>query len=186
MKLTTNSKRMSSAERSELAKLVRLRSRVAKNEVMATIGTKMARFESHLAAQYDKYDEHWAELSKEADAKVKQLDAELAKRCQQLGIPDRFRPELDISWYHRGENATKQRREELIRVAKSELEAQALRAKSLIERKEVELIGKIVEEGMDSENAKAFLEAMPTADQLMPELTLSKIEKVVGQLPYEA
>jgi hypothetical protein len=186
MKLTTKSQRMSSAERSELAKLVRLRSRVARNEVMASIGTKLAHFEAQLAATYDKYDEHWAELSKEADAKVKQLDAELAKRCRELGIPDRFRPELDVRWYRRGENATKERRAELIRVAKSELESQALRAKSLIERKEVELIGKIVEEGMDSENAKAFLEAMPTVDQLMPELTLSKIEKAVGQLPYEA
>jgi hypothetical protein len=171
--------RMTVAERSELAKLVRLRSKVAKNEVMATIAVRLAQFEAQVATRYDKFDEHWAALSLEADKKIEQLDGELAKRCEALGIPARFRPQLEVSWYHRGENASKERRAELRRVAESKLQAQAMRAKADIERREVDLITQIVQEGLDSERAKAFLDAMPTVNQLMPELALNAVEKIL-------
>jgi hypothetical protein len=179
MKHETEKSRMNSAERSELAKLVRLRSRVARNEVMASIVMRLAQFEAQVATKYDKYDEHWAELTREADEKIKQLDGELAKRCEALGIPARFRPELDVCWYSRGENAAKERRAELRRVAESRLEAQALRAKADIDRREVDLITQIVQEGLDSEHAKAFLETMPTVSELMPELMLNTVEETL-------
>lgn len=172
--------RMTTGERAELAKLARLRARVARNDVDARIAVCLANFEAQIAAVYSKYDEHWAELTTEAEAIVKRVDAELAKRCRELGIPERFRPEFDLSWYRRGENATKDRRAELRLVAKSRLDAQARHAKVEIDRVEADIIGKIVEESLTSASAKALLQNMPTAERLMPELSLDDVEARLG------
>jgi hypothetical protein len=64
-----------------------------------------------------------------------------------------------------------------------------LRAKAQIEHTEVDLITKIVQEGLDSASAKEFIENMPTVEQLMPQLSLSTVETKVQrkdrQLEYE-
>lgn len=172
--------RMTTGERAELAKLARLRAKVAKNDVDARIAVCLANFEAQVAAVYSQYDAHWEELTAEAEAVVKRCDAELAKRCKELGIPERFRPEFHLSWHHRGENASKERRAELRRVAESRLDAQADRAKVEVERCEADIIGKIVEEGLTTASAKALLANMPTTERLMPELSLGDIE---GRLP---
>ena len=92
-------------------------------------------------------------------------------------MPESFRPELRVSWYSRGENADKERRTELRNVAESELEARAQRAKCAIERAEAELLIQITADGLTTKAARAFLEALPTVDQLMPNLQLSDLEK---------
>lgn len=168
--------RMSTGERVELAKLARLRARVAKNDVEARIATCFAHFEAQLAAKYSEYDQNWATLTAEAEERMKRLDTELARRCQQLGIPEAFRPRLSVGWYGRGENASKERRVELRRVAQSSLEAQSRRAKLEIERAEAEIIGKIVEASLASSAAKALLENLPAVTQLIPELSLHDME----------
>lgn len=179
-----NESRMTVGERSELTKWVRMRSKVRKSDVMARTTTLLARFEAQLASRYDEYDSHWREIAQEAEEKVKQLDSELAKRCQALGIPVQFRPSLELSWYGRGENADKQRRQELRAVAESELEAQATQAKSRIEHDELDLITEIVQEGLGSERAKAFFESLPPVEELVPELTLNAVEKKTAMPRY--
>lgn len=168
--------RMTAAERSELAKLARLRAKVAKNDVEARIAVCLANFEAQVAAVYSEHDKHWAELTEEAEAAVKRFDVELAQRCRELGIPERFRPRLELGWYGRGENGCQKRRAELRLVAESRLDAQARRAKVEIERAEADIIGKIVEASVTSAKAKALLENMPSAQHLMPELSLGDVE----------
>jgi hypothetical protein len=168
---------MSTAERLELSKVVRLRAKVAKNDVMASIAQQLANVEKQLAARYSGNEVKWAELKKDAEKTVMRADAELAKRCREMGIPESFRPELRVNWYSRGENADKERRTELRNVAESELEARAQRAKCAIERAEAELLTQITADGLTTKAARTFLEALPTVDQLMPNLQLSDLEK---------
>jgi hypothetical protein len=96
-----------------------------------------------------------------------------------LGIPKRFRPQLEVEWYGRGENMFKERRTELRNVAESQLEARAARAKVTIDHDELNLTTKIVQEGLDSEHAKAFLAALPSVETLMPPVSLPEIEAKV-------
>lgn len=172
--------RMTRTERAELAKVARLRAKVAKSDVDARIAVCLANFEAQLAAVYGEYDKHWSELTMEAEAAVKRFDDELAERCRELGIPERFRPRLELGWYKRGENGSKDRRIELRLVAETRLDAQARRAKVEIERAEADVIGKIVRESLTSTTAKGLLESMPSVTHLMPELSLGDVEARLG------
>ena len=123
------------------------------------------------------YDEHWAEVSREAEEKIKKLDTEIAKRCRALGIPEAFRPQLSVDWYGRGENATKERRRELRVAAVSELQARAQKAKCVIDQAEAEVLTQLTAQGLTTEAARTFLETMPSVEKLMPKLQLADLEK---------
>ena len=169
--------RMSTAERVELAKLIRLRAKVTRNDIDAQIAQQLAHVEQQLAATYQEDDSRWATITNQAEEVVRKADAEIARRCQKLGVPASFRPKLQLGWHHRGENASKERREELRRVAESELEARAKTAKVVVDRAEVDTLTKITAAGLRSDEAVKFLAALPTVDQLMPQLQLQEIEK---------
>jgi hypothetical protein len=181
MKNVLDKPRMTVAERTELARWIRSRSKVKKTSAEAVIAERMAEYTAQVAAVYDAEDTHWRELSLEASARIEQLDKELAKRCEQLGVLPKFRPRLELDWRSRGENASKQRRAELLGVAKAEVEAQVLRAHAQIEREECELIGKIVRDGLETQKAIAFFESLPGIDELIPRLPLSNFEAKVDK-----
>jgi len=168
---------MSAAERTELSRVVRMRAKLVCHEVDAQIAVQLAIVERQLAAQYPDDDPRWEEITTQAGEQVRKADAEIAQICREVGIPDSFRPRLGLNWYDRGENASLKRRAELRTVAQSELEARAKTAKAKVERTEVDLLTKIVQVGLASIEAKDFLAALPTAEQLMPTLLLEELEK---------
>jgi hypothetical protein len=47
----------------------------------------------------------------------------IAGQCAKLGIPARFAPEIEMHWYSRGENASKERRAELRKMAMTRIAA---------------------------------------------------------------
>jgi hypothetical protein len=55
--------------------------------------------------------------------KAKIAQAKVKERSRELGIPERFAPGLDLTWYHQGENATKERKNELRRLGKLQVDA---------------------------------------------------------------
>ena len=69
---------------------------------------------------------------------------------------------------------------ELRRVAKAKLDAGAKAAKVEIERSSLRVQTELVAGGLHSADARAFLEAMPTADALLPPLTVAEIESAVS------
>jgi hypothetical protein len=64
-----------------------------------------------------------------------------------------------------------ERTAELTRVAHNKIEQLEKEAKHAIERASVEIQTKLVADGLESTEAKTFLDSMPTAEQLMPMLT---------------
>ena len=67
-----------------------------------------------------------------------------------------------------------QRRTELRWVAKTEVDALEARAKTEIERVSVEQQTALISDGLTSVAAQAFLEQMPTAENLMPVLDMEQ------------
>ena len=61
------------------------------------------------------------------------------------------------------------------RVAQREIDVSEKSAKTAIERKSVETQEKIMIGGLTSEDARLFLESMPTAEALMPVLTIDRV-----------
>lgn len=171
---------MTKAERDELAKLVRRREKLAKSDVDRIAAERLADFEQQMATIYKPADDPvWAELHAAAEVVVAEANRKVLDRCRDLGIPDRASPGIQSYWYGRGENADAKRREELRKVAKARIAADAQAAKTAIERKSVDVQTTLVAGGLVSAEAKAFLDTMPTADALMPGVTVAEIEAAV-------
>ena len=108
------------AERENLLRLAKMRERVAKSGLAQRSAQLLAEFEQQMASEYSyNQDATWKAAAAAADREVKKAKAQIAERCRELGIPDRFAPGLHLSWYDRGENAVGKRRTELRFIAKS-------------------------------------------------------------------
>ena len=167
---------MSQHEYNELKGLLRRREQVAKTRAKQRSAELLADVEAQLAAEYKVDDERWADINRAALAAVQQADAAIAERCRELGIREEFRPKLSLSWHSRGENALKERRAELRKVAQTKIAAIEAQAIAEIERQSVEVQTKLVAGSLGSASAVAFLESMPGPDTLMPALTVGELE----------
>jgi len=167
------------SELAELTRLVRLRERVAKSQASARAAELLAEFEAQVATDYHLNDEQiWEEAYAVVEAAVKEGNARVLERCRELGIQDRFAPSMGSGWSRRGEHASKERVAELRKVAKSRIDALEKAARLEIERRSVEAQTVLIAGGLESDEARAFLESLPTADELMPPLTVAEIEAV--------
>lgn len=163
---------MTTRERSDLCSLIRRREKLSKTEAKERSKTLIADFERQLGTIYS-YDDDatWQAATEAANKAVKEANAAIAARCQELGIPRQFAPGIVCNgWYSRGENAVASRRAELRRMAMTRIAAMEAEAQVLIERHSVELQEQIIAASLTSESAKAFLEQMPKIPALMPTL----------------
>jgi hypothetical protein len=173
-----NQTQMTTRDREDLAKLVRRAEKVAKADADRLAAERLADFEQQMAARYaPEDDEVWRQLHADAQSAISEAEARIAESCRELGIPEQLRPGLGLYWHGRGENAVRERRAELCLAAKSRIDALARAAKAEIERRSVDVQTRLVAGGLESEEAKAFLASMPTAEALMPAApALSEIE----------
>jgi hypothetical protein len=171
---------MTSRERSDLAQVVRLRMRVAKSAVDARAAELRADVEKQLSAIYDKRDILWREITSKADDAVKAADAEIAAICAERGIAERLRPSLKLSWWGRGENADKTRRVELHEAACRQIDADRKAGHQRVDAWGAELQTSLIAGSLTSDDAKNFLAAMPTAEALLPPVTI-RAELVDGE-----
>jgi hypothetical protein len=171
-------KTMTKGERDDLLRLVRQRERVLKSSASQRAAVMLADFEKQISTIYTfDTDEVWKQAVEEARDAVRAAQKRVEDRCKELGIPDEFSPQISgVAWLERGQNAWKQRREELRRVAKAEISAVEQHARVEIERMSIEAQTEIVAHGLQSEAAQAFLAQLPTVEKLMPTLDLPKIE----------
>jgi hypothetical protein len=167
-------------ERENLLRLAKMRERVAKTGLAQRSAQLLAEFEQQMASEYS-YDQDavWKAAAAAADREVKKAAAQIAERCRELGIPDRFAPGLHLSWYDRGENAVGKRRTELRFVAKSRIAEIEKTARSAIERVSLEVQTEILRTALGSAAAAAFLDRMPSVEQLMPPLAIAAIEQML-------
>jgi hypothetical protein len=70
----TESNSMTKSERTELAKLVRDRARVAKNEIESHAGRVLATIEAQLAATYPENHAAWADVTEHARRIIAEAD----------------------------------------------------------------------------------------------------------------
>ena len=169
--------KMTSGERNDLRSLIRQRARLMKTEIKQRRLELMDQFEKQLSARfsYDQ-DETWKAAFTLAKQAVTDAQAVVEERCRELNIPKEFAPSLEIHWFGRGENAVRERRDELRRTAKARLDVLEATAKTEIERISVNGQTDLIADGLTSEAAQAFLEHMPTAETLMPLLELNQVQ----------
>jgi hypothetical protein len=167
---------MLKAERLELSKLVRQRAKVAKGEADQRASLLRADFEEQLAAIHPLDHQAWDSLTEEVVERIKAVNKEIAKRSAELGIPERFCPSICWSWRSRGENLIKDRRTELRMVAQTRITERVKRAKCEIDRRSVDLQTQLAQDGLETEQAKKFLAALPSVEELLPTLAFKELE----------
>jgi len=169
---------MTKGERDELSKILKARARLAGRVVEQRAAELLAEAEQQLATIYKVNDQAWRELTATSQQTVREADAELARRCRTLGIPEEFRPRLMLGWSGRGENADRERRAELRKVAQTRIAAMARSARVAIETQALDGLTQLAAGALESDAARAFLAAMPTPEALMPALDV----KMLGPL----
>ncbi len=167
---------ISKSEREELARVVRLRMKVAKADIDKREAILLADVEKQLSSIYKVDDSIWADITNRAKQEIAKADQEIARLCREHGILERFRPRLDICWYGRGENAMASRRAELRVLAKARIEVAVTDAKHAVESQAAEVLTRLIAGGLESDEARAFLESIPTAEKLLPLMIVSDLE----------
>jgi len=172
---------MTSRERSDLAALIRQRERVLKTKIKERSRELLAQFEQQAAVIYE-YDDDatWSEAVKIAEQEIVKANTKIAERARQLGIPKRYAPRVAFGWIGRNEQyAVQQRRAELRRVAQSKIAALEQAALSKIAEQALQAQTEVVKLGIETQAAKAFLEAMRPLEQLMPPLEVRNVERLL-------
>ena len=171
---------MTDKERAEIRRHVHDREKLAKAMAAERSAELLAEFERQISAIYKWSDSDvWAEAMSQAKGAVDGAQHAIARECERLGIPSAFQPSVNMFWSGRGENAVKERRDELRRVAKAEIHRIEEKAKVAIEHAHLQARVKLVEIGLNSPDAKKFLAALPAVENLMPPLKFERIEQMM-------
>jgi hypothetical protein len=172
--------KLSKGEQTHLFQLFRQRTKVMRTEADARGAALLADLESQLAKIYH-YDEDatWEAVTKDTAAFVEQGQAKIAERCAELGIPKEFAPSISFSWSGRGENAVKERRNEIRRVGQAKVEEQVRSAYNATERAQLNAMQQVIEAGHLSDAAKAFLDNLTPIDEEMKALDFHELEAEV-------
>lgn len=168
---------MTQRDRDKLAGLARKRAKLAKSMIGERVKVLRSEVEDQLSAEHKFDDELWADVNRQAQAAVAQADAHVAEVCRNLGIPENLRPSIGVGWQGRGENAQASRRTELRKLAHARIDAAAESAKVAIECAQVDVETHLIRDGLESAEAVAFLESMPTVETLMPTVEVGALEK---------
>jgi hypothetical protein len=95
------------------------------------------------------------------------------------------RPSFSFSWSGRGETRDKERRAELRKMGASKILEIESRAIAQIEADSERLQGEIVSHGLTSEAAVAFLEALPSVEQLMKPVESDEIQQWILTVKHD-
>ena len=165
------------SERDSLLQVARLRTRVAKDQVVSFAAKLKADFEKQLDASYPwDSDETWSAMAKLTEQTKREAQAQVAARSRELGIPEWAAPSIGWDWYAQGQQATKGRKVELRRLAATQIDAMIKAANSKIDEASLAIQTELLASGLTSAAAKAFLESMPTTEALMPAVDVAVLE----------
>jgi len=170
-------KPMSKGEREDLIRLIKQRERVAKTAAEQRSAAMLAQFEQQVSAVHSfATNEVWRASVEAVREAAQDATAKIVAECDKLGIPPEFQPQINFGWAQRGENAYNERRSELRRVAKAEIDAMEKVARVQIEQASVQAQTEVIANGLTSEAAIEFLRSMPAIETMMPALDITAIQ----------
>lgn len=178
---------MNKSERDDLIRLARSRARLAKMQVTEREKILLADAEDLMAAEFRARDELWAEATQIAEEAARKANEIITARCADLGIPAKYAPQLRLGWLPRSDEFLgPARRAELRKVAAARLAALRAAASRAIDEAELKTETELIAGSLESADARAFLSAMPTPEQLMPPLSLDDLGVTTWQPPEGA
>ena len=170
-------RQMTKGERDDLCRLVKQREKVAKTAAEQRSAAMLAEFEQQISAVHTfNRNDVWKAAVEAAIEAAKKANEAVVSGADKLGIPREFQPKLQFNWARRGENEYRERRDELRRLAKAEIDALEKLARVQIESQSVQAQTEIIANGLNSEAAIAFLNRLPAIKSMMPALDVTQIQ----------
>jgi hypothetical protein len=172
---------MTKGERDELRRLVRQRTKVLRDEVKARTAELAADVEQQLIARFYERDEKRLEAEREiqgiiAAANV-QVSEALAKTDSHLtGVGRSFIEPGRIFWDTSDRHA-------LRAAAIKDIEARAAAAVLVLSRQEVTLLEQLARGALESAEAMAFLDSIPSVGELVPAARMEELEAALRNSP---
>jgi hypothetical protein len=178
---------MTRQEINDLQRLVRDREKVQISMIDHRKAELRADFENKLGQRFNwDHNDNWAAARARIREQIAALNAEIAEDVErEYGIPREFAPSITSDWYSRGENMVRERRDELRRMAEAEIEAMGRKAIAGIKMGSLDAQTRLALAGTTTEQARRFIESLPTPASLMPELdfeTLTSGTTTIGLL----
>lgn len=170
-------RKLSRNETHDLSMIIKERTKVLEAHADEQAAKCMADFEKKVAAIYTfDQDEVWKRATEDAMAVVKTSQDKIEAQCKKLGIPKDLAPQLALGWQGRGQMKSAERRAELRRVAKAEVESMKLAAITKIRKQSLDLRTQIVAMGLLTPEATMFLESLAPVEDAMRSVDFGEIE----------
>jgi len=164
---------MTRKERDDLAKVVRLRAKVTKASLDTLAKDRLADVEAQLSVIHKADAAQWRQVTADADRFVKDSNVQIAQICDAHSVRAEFRPQLVLSWYGRGANASADRRAELRKLACARIDADRKAGHQLVEQWAADKLTALIAGALSSAEATAFLAALPSPETLLPPVRLT-------------
>lgn len=170
-------RKLSRNETHDLSMIIKERTKVLRAHAEEQAAKCMADFEQKISQIYEyDQDEVWKSATERAMDEVRRAQEKIDAQCKKLGIPKDLSPQLALSWQGRGQMKMAERRAELRRVAKAEIDAMFKAAVAKIEKQALDLRTQVVAMGLLTENATMFLESLAPVDEAMHAIDFGEIE----------
>jgi hypothetical protein len=175
---------MTKAERDQLVRLAKLRAKQAEREAEAREKILLAEVLDLMTAEFEAHDRLWDAAVTIAEEAAAKANAQIAAQCAELGIPAKDAPGLELRWHARNPDFERPgRRAELRKLAEVRLMALTKTAKAAIQDRALEVETTLIVGALETAEAVAFANSMPTVEQLMPPLQLEDLGLVRWQPP---
>lgn len=178
-----NTNGMTRREYEDLSKLARRQEKVAKTRAKQHAAELVADFEAQLAQKFEADDERWRLVREQLSEMTRRANAEVHRICYEAGVRPELAPGFQLSWYNRGENASKDRRGELRAAAATRIDAMRKRAEADIEERTVDFETELLTGTLETGRARELLEAMPKAAlSLMQPLDPAELDRTLPMI----
>lgn len=178
---------MTSSDRNALIRIVRGRARLARTETAEREKILLNEIQELIQAEFSAQDMIRGELVEKANAAIAEMNRQLVHEAALLGVPKRFAPSVMLGYESRSwEFSNPERRAQLHKLAGSRLAALKATALRIIEQGALDAEEKLLTGGLESSEARAVVDALPTAGQLMSPLSLDDIGVKGWQPPDDA
>jgi hypothetical protein len=173
--------KMTAAECAELKTLVNEYARLEIQRVRALGADRLAELNAQIEANLKAEVSGVAELVGEMQAMAAEADAKIRTRAEELGIHPELRP--NAGDFFRRPAVPPWRRDQLRQLAKDKIEATIRQAETKINSWKVDTRTELLAAGLTLTAARTFLDALPTAADLLPTIAVSHLDEALDSLP---
>jgi hypothetical protein len=167
---------MTKSDRQQLQTLVRRRFKALKSEVIQRQAELLAQMEASIAERYKEEDQAWTAARSEINEAILECNRKVNdawRRC----LGDKHEEAEYVRLIAAPGRDSNGERMQLRRAAVARVEEQVKRAIGQLETRELDLLEKLLIEGLESDDARRFLGEVPTAAELVP---ASRLELMTG------